>query len=406
MSNLPPSDWTAARGEIERLVFDLPGFRSCTIRRKAPDADGHHRAVFRPVILQGNESLQLTLSGVQASRAANLPAGRARGVLQDQLAEAEEVHVMTSTVDLHARFTRKGRLLLSRSRPLAREEAPPASHDRAKHYPLDRIDARLLLRAVGFADSQDRVRPSMQAKYRQVNEFLRILDAVLPVAPPPDGRPLRILDAGCGKAYLSLAAQAYLSQTRTLAVEWTGVDRREDVVHSAREMAGRLRLEPPAATFAVADLAAYEPAVPPDIVVSLHACDTATDEAIARGVEWGARVLLCAPCCQHQVQAQLQPAGPQRALLRHGILRERLADLLADAFRAQLLRLLGYRVRVIEFVEPEATGRNLLIRAERGVRPGMPDVAREYRELRDAWGVVPPLEKRLAARLSEMEVLP
>ncbi len=390
MPKPPPADWTAARVEIERLLFELPGFRSCSIRRRAPDAEGNLRAVFRPVVLQGSEALQLTLSDAQRSRAANLSPGKARAALRELLAEAEEVHVATSSLDLHARFTRKGRLLLSRSRPLQREDEPPSGHDRAKQHPLDRIDARLLLRALGFSDAQDRLRPSMQAKYRQVNEFLRILDAVIPDAPPPDGRPLRILDAGCGKAYLTLCAQVYLAQTRSLAVEWTGVDLREDVIRMGRAMAGRLLLEPPAVSFAVADIATYAPSVPPDIVVSLHACDTATDEAIARGVEWGARVLLCAPCCQHQVQAQLQPAGPQRALLRHGILRERLADLLADAFRAQLLRLLGYRVRVVEFVEPEATGRNILIRAERGVRPGMPEVAREYRELRDAWGVVPP----------------
>ena len=146
------------------------------------------------------------------------------------------------------------------------------------------------------------------------------------------------------------------------------------------------------------------------MVVSLHACDTATDEALARGVEWKARYILSAPCCQHELQKTIGKAGdgnPPAAermfagLLRQGILRERLCDLLTDTFRALILRILGYRTQVVEFVSPDATARNILLRAEYGVKSGQPQPVTEYLELRDGWGVTPWLETRLANILSK-----
>jgi len=142
-----------------------------------------------------------------------------------------------------------------------------------------------------------------------------------------------------------------------------------------------------------------------NMVVSLHACDTATDEALARGVEWKARYIVSAPCCQHELQKTIGKTGANAermfaGLLRHGILRERLCDLLTDSFRALILRILGYRVQVVEFVSPDATARNILLRAEYGVKSGQPQPVSEYLDLRDGWGVTPWLETRLAGVLS------
>ena len=143
-----------------------------------------------------------------------------------------------------------------------------------------------------------------------------------------------------------------------------------------------------------------------DMVVSLHACDTATDEALARGVEWRARYIVSAPCCQHELQKALGGGTAKGAqafagLLRHGILRERLCDLLTDAFRAQLLRILGFRTQVVEFVSPDATARNILLRAEFGVKPGQAAAVSEYLDLRDFWQVTPWLETRLKGMLEK-----
>ena len=237
----------------------------------------------------------------------------------------------------------------------------------------------------------------MQAKFRQVNQFLGQIDAALDELPPrkDPSAPLRVVDCGCGKAYLSFAAKAYLEAARGVAVHLCGVDRKEGVVASCRRVAEALECAD-TATFAVSDIAAFKPETPPDVVLSLHACDTATDEAIAFGVENGARAIVSAPCYQHELQKTLDPQlRPHRAILRNGILRERLADILTDAFRAQILRVKGYRATVVEFVDPEATARNLLIRAVRVSRPGTGTAVADYEDLREAWGVTPYLATRL-----------
>ena len=432
------------RDEVERRIFALPGWMSCVITWARPCDDGHRKSVLRPVELQGKIQYQDTRTGGPSAAVANYSRARAKELVRAMLeSDFSEVHVQSADGDFHGRVTKKGRVLTSRSRRLQRDAAGPAAHDRAKDYPLEKCGSPLLLQALGFAGPDGKLLPSMHAKYRQVNEFLRAIEAVLEESgvrspksevqspksevrstesevrsPESEGvspcnspsaaprAPLRMVDAGCGRAYLSFAARAYVSQALGIEAELTGVDIRPDIVATCRATAERLELAPPAAEFVATDIAAFRPAAAPDLVFSLHACDTATDIAIARGVEWGARAIVSVPCCQHEIQKTLRADGPSRALLRHGILRERLADLLADALRAALLRVVGYRVRVVEFVEPEATGRNVMLRAVRGVRPGASDAVDEYLALRDEWKVRPPLEELLAPRLAEYGIHP
>jgi hypothetical protein len=197
----------------------------------------------------------------------------------------------------------------------------------------------------------------------------------------------------------------YFYLTRVLAfrdVRVFGIDRRADVTASARRLAGQLDLgdrvrfvEADLAAVALSDLAPDLPRV--DMVVSLHACDTATDEALAKGVEWKARTILSAPCCQHELHKSLDDKGAFAGVMRQSILRERLCDILTDSFRARILRILGFKTQVIEFVSSEATARNILLKCEYGVKPGQPGPVGEYLNLRDYWKVTPWLETRLAA---------
>ena len=394
------------RDEVERRIFALPGWMSCVFTWAHPCDDGHRKSVLRPVELQGKPVYQDTRTGGPSAAVANYSRNRAKELVRSMLeSDFSEVHVQSADGDFHGRVTKRGRVLTSRSRRLNRDAAGPAAHDRAKDYPLEKCGSPLLLQALGFAGSDGKLLPSMHAKYRQVNEFLRAIEATLAEAGEP-ASPLRMVDADCGRAYLSFAARAYLAQALGVETQLTGVDIRPDIVATCRATAERLELAPPAAEFVAADIAAFRPSAAPDLVFSLHACDTATDIAIARGVEWGARAIVSAPCCQHEIQKTLRADGASRALLRHGILRERLADLLADALRAALLRVVGYRVRVVEFVEPEATGRNVMLRAVRGVRSGAGDAVDEYLALRDEWKVRPPLEELLAPRLAEYGIHP
>ena len=257
----------------------------------------------------------------------------------------------------------------------------------------------------------------MRGKYDQVNEFLKVVEDVLKGERVEKGemgekveggeKTFTVVDCGCGKAYLTLALYFYLTQTLGMAnVRVIGVDRRNDVIASATKMAEQLDLVGKV-VFAEADLMSFDISSlgfeRADMVISLHACDTATDEALAKGVEWKARYIVSAPCCQHELQKSIGPDAnsPFAGVLRHGILRERLCDILTDSFRAMILRILGFKTQVVESVSPDATARNILLRAEFGVKPGQGGTVSEYLNLRDYWHVTPWLETRLAKMLEK-----
>ncbi|HEX4977107.1 MAG TPA: SAM-dependent methyltransferase [Nocardioides sp.] len=326
-------------------------------------------------------------------------------------------HVETATETVQVRVTKKLEAMVHTSPRQAPAEGDPGEADDAVRA-HDRRKPRLLpedhpvLRAVGIADEHGRIKPSRQAKYRQVEEFLRDLapavdDAIASgrLRTPTSEDPLRVVDLGCGNAYLTFAAHAYLSGVRGLPVHLVGVDVKAQSRDHSTAVAEDLGIAD-TITFVQGDIAA---AVldevlpgPPDVVLALHACDTATDDALARAVTWEAPLVLAAPCCHHDVAAQLRRAptpAPYSPLTRHGILRERFADTLTDALRASVLRRLGYRVEVIEFVESRHTPRNTLLRAVRtGARPD-PRAAEEYDELVRTWGIHPRLGELLAERL-------
>jgi SAM-dependent methyltransferase len=215
-----------------------------------------------------------------------------------------------------------------------------------------------------------------------------------------------VVDLGCGNAYLTFAAHAYLNDVRGLPSHLVGVDvkaqSREHSTALAEELGVAARMTFVQGDIATASLEGLLPG-PPDVVLALHACDTATDDALARAVGWDAPLVLAAPCCHHDVAAQLRRAptpAPYSALTRNGILRERFADTLTDALRASILRLVGYRVDVIEFVESQHTPRNTLLRAVRTGTPAPASARAELEELTRTWGVHPKLAELLHDRLA------
>jgi SAM-dependent methyltransferase len=364
----------------------------------------------RPVAIGGEKRFQAEMTDDGQVRVRNFDANGAAEGLEEIIAQrgARELHLMTASGDLHVRVTKKGHVLVSRSAEMARV-AKVMPHDREKKTPLAELDSPALLKALGLADGEGKIRASMRGKYDQVNEFLKIVGDVLS---GEKGRaaPFTVVDCGCGKSYLTFALYFYLTQGLGFKdVRVVGIDRRADVIAASRKIAAALDVVG-RVTFVEADLGDNTFSGPDgpkaDMVVSLHACDTATDEALARGIEWKARYIVSAPCCQHELQKTVGKTGTHAekmfaGLLRQGILRERLCDLLTDTFRALILRILGYRTQVVEFVSPDATARNILLRAEYGVKSGQPQPVSEYLELRDGWGVTPWLETRLADILSK-----
>jgi SAM-dependent methyltransferase len=367
-----------ALAEIRIALLDRGGLRRAVAAgRRRGQQPLWVRAELRPVALKRGDLLQVVTSDGDRPATRNLNWGPAAEAAVDELL-AEPFgnwHVETSSGTLQVRVTKRGEAQVHRSSPVAPEAA--TAHDRAAEHLLDPGDP--LFEVVG----------GTAAKRRQVDAFLRGLEATL------SGPVRRVVDLGCGNAYLTFAAYRYLA-TRGHDVTVVGVDVREDQRVRNTELAERLdcadRVRFVAGTILDAEVEA------PDVVLALHACDTATDEALARAVGWRADHILAAPCCHHDIAAQLRTGGapdPYQMITRQPILRERFADVLTDALRASLLRLRGYRVDVVEFVDSKHTPRNLLLRARRTGAAPTEEQRAEYRELVDHWGVTPALARLL-----------
>jgi SAM-dependent methyltransferase len=290
----------------------------------------------------------------------------------------------------------------------------PQSHDREKARLLDGSDP--FLKHVGVAAADGSIKTSKRDKYKQVEEFLKILDHAYDDATGAGhmvrgstARPLRMVDLGCGNAYLTFGAYTLLANKRDVPTHVIGVDIKRQAREHNTAVAVELGwddcmcfVEGSIAKADVKFVKGNDDAAA-DIVLALHACDTATDEAIVRTVRWSSPLALIAPCCHHDLQVRLKNASiiAFPPITRHGILSERFGDVLTDSFRAHILRLLGYRVEVMEFVGGEHTPRNTLIRAIRTGSPASKSAWEEYDAMRETWGVTPWLADALADELNK-----
>jgi SAM-dependent methyltransferase len=354
-------------------------------RRHRGPAPDWRRVELRPVQLKDGRRLQEVRIDERTAHTRNLDPAESAAAVDELLAVPfGNWHVVGAGGTVQMRVTKKGAALVHRS---AVGAAAEDSHDRRKQRLLAPDDP---LFAVLGADA---------GKRRQVDAFLRLIAAELPAVAARDA--LHVVDLGCGNAYLTFAAHRYLSTVSPVPVTLTGVDLREAA--RARNTALAARLGVSGARFVAAGIT--EADVPAgDVVLALHACDTATDEALARAVGWAAPLVVAAPCCHHETAATLRAQGAAdgyASVLRHGILRERFADVLTDGLRALLLRLVGYRVDVVEFVSTEHTARNVAIRAVRTGAPADAGLVAEYRSITTQWGLRPRLAALLRAELTQ-----
>jgi SAM-dependent methyltransferase len=293
------------------------------------------------------------------------------------------------------RITKKDEPLISVTRGAGEVDL---SHDKMKLRLLDPADPFLL--EIGISDTSGRVKPSKSDKYRQVEEFLRLLTPALTSAisaghidQPTSSAPLTIVDLGCGHAYLTFAAHQYL-RSIGMEVKVIGIDVRTASRDRNNEIAKKLGITS-SIDFRAEEISQTSLSHA-DVAIALHACDTATDDAIAWGVRTNAKLMLIAPCCHHDIQSQLTDSPePWSLITRYGIMRERLGDLLTDALRMQILKLRGYRVEAIEFIGGEHTPRNLMIRAVKTDATVDPIELTRYEEMISAWKVKPALARLL-----------
>ena len=313
--------------------------------------DGASKLQVRPILLKGELVYQVTRTEGQKELHENFDKASVVAYLVCQMEENfKQLQLEAREASVSALVSKKGK---------AKEDyTPMLSHNRTKNYLLKEGVPVPWLVDLGVMSQDGKVKNARYDKFKQLNRFLEFIEDVLPKL--PKNREVQIIDFGCGKSYLTFAMYYYLKELKGYDIRVTGLDLKEDVIKTCSRLAekyGYTKLR-----FLQGDIASYEGADKVDMVVTLHACDTATDYALAKAVKWGASVILSVPCCQHELNRQVSNEALQ-PVLEYGILKERFAALLTDGLRAQMLQSKGYDTQILEFIDMEHTPKNLLIRA-------------------------------------------
>jgi SAM-dependent methyltransferase len=380
---------TRAFAELEEHI-KAPNFVRAVLsgrrRNLTPSAE---RIDIKPVLIKSEEKLQIQSTDGRQVTTKNV--GVSEINFSEFLGQGFANLLVESTSESYSvRISKKDEALVTIGRVKLERDL---THDRQKQRLLPEDNRIFAL--LGMHDDHKRIKPSKMDKYRQVEEFLRLLKPTLDNEVGAQSE-ISIVDLGCGHAYLTFAVQEYLNSA-TQKVKILGVDEREESKRHNDQIANSLGAD---AQFLVSKIA-DTPAQEVDIAIALHACDTATDDSIAWAVKNSAKVIMLAPCCHHDLQAQIDLVPePWSLLTRHGVVSERLIDLMTDSLRAQILKLLGYRVDIVEFVGGEHTPRNIMIRAVKtGVKVDQVEVDRYQAMLAD-WKIAPHLAELLKSELS------
>jgi SAM-dependent methyltransferase len=375
-------------------------WRKCVLTSAKGSAREWQKFVAQPVQLSRGPAVKVVTTAGGSESTRMVPPGDWEGALMGAL-EGGPCHLDVLAVDhdWHARKTKSGRWLVSRGKAsLPAADPTLAPHDRKPSHQLDPATPRALrfLIETGLFAKSGKLLGEGADKYRQVQHYLELLRP-LPIW--ESGGTVRILDAGCGKAYLSLALLLWAEQ-RGYKASLVGVDSSPAVISAVTGIAERCGLE--VASFEATSILEYARRdTSADLLVSLHACDMATDEALAAGVRLGAKAIVLVPCCHNELSEQIEAAAKSGELpaaarwqagTRYGLTRHRLADIVTDSLRAAALEALGYKVDVVEFVTPEITARNLMIRAVKRAATDRARAFETYRALADEWAVKPTLE--------------
>ena len=351
----------------------------------APRAAGSDlvRIVVRPVALRGGAQLSVVSSHARRDETRNLDATEALALVEAQLGPVfGHAHLHATDGELELRRSRKGRWALVRQAPAAKAVqasavqapafgssgidpvVPAAPHDRAKRRWVD--IGRPWLAALGVTDAEGRLVPAMARKWKQINKFVEVFDHAWHEAAPAFDRPVRVVDFGAGKGYLTFAIADHLTRTLGVRAEVTGVELRADLAAQGEAAARRVGLE--GLHFIEGDVRTRAPEAI-DVMIALHACDTATDHALHAGVRAGAAIILAAPCCHRELRPQMLLPAALKPMLQHGIHLGQEAEMVTDSLRALLLEAEGYATQVFEFVALEHTRKNKMILAVRRRRP-------------------------------------
>jgi Methyltransferase domain len=388
-------------GVVKQSIVDRDTFLQATFtKHQQGDSVTYTKVIIRPIVIKSEDRWQFEFHSVNKVIHKNHRLVDLEARLEELLALTfRNIHIKTRSTDIHVQITKKGKALTSQQQALGQQELNLA-HDRRKPRLIAANEHPDYLKAIGLMTPDGSIKASMQGKFKQINEFLKNIDRVSEL--DKLSQPIHIVDCGCGNAQLTFSTYYYLNYVLNLPTHLTGVDINAQClskhVDTAKKM-GWDKIE-----FEVNNIIDFTPTTPPQIVLALHACNTATDDALAQAIKWQSQLIFSVPCCHHDLQTQLD-RHPTPSLFepvcQHGILKERLADILTDTFRSLLLNILGYKVSVVEFISSEHTAKNLMIRAVKS--PASIDrnsAIDRYKQLKQFWNIQPYLEQLLLANLS------
>ena len=322
--------------------------------------------LFQETLYRGNQVFHENLS---SDEMADLLASHMEGLFR-------QAQIMCTGEDITVLVSKKGKVTVKRRRKdeseIRRQTASELSHDRTKRYILSDGEPVDFLVHLGVQAPDGRVVKARYDKFRQINRYLEFIEDILDKL--PSDRPIRIIDFGCGKSYLTFAMYYYLHVQQGRDIRVTGLDLKADVIRNCNALAEKLNYKE--LHFEQGDISSFQgEGDKVDMVVSLHACDKATDYALEKAIRWGAQVILAVPCCQHELNGQISCQALE-PVLKYGIIKERIASLVTDALRADLLEQQGYDTQILEFIDMEHTPKNLMIRAVKGkgMRPKAPSI--------------------------------
>ncbi|MEZ6127698.1 MAG: SAM-dependent methyltransferase [Planctomycetaceae bacterium] len=382
---------------LRKAVFSKP-----TVKSDASPG----RIDVRPVSIKGQTLWQVTSRVGTQEHHRNLDATAVVQEMHDYVGTRfRDVRLQTTSAEWVARHNRRGLCSLKQTTTTTTTSTPMSAaieHDRTREYLIPDGTPCPFLIATGIMSAAGQVHAKHYRKFRQINRYVEFIRDVADRL--PDNEPIHVVDFGCGKSYLTFATHYFLTQILKRPAVITGLDRRPDVIATCNKIVTTLDLTD--IRFEEGDIAAYQPQQHVHLAISLHACDTATDDALASAVAWNTDVIFAVPCCQHELASQLS-RKQQPLFSNHGILHERFASLATDAIRAALLSAVGYDTQVIEFIDLEHTPKNLLIRAIRRSQPELvsdrPENREQIERFSNQLGVLP---LRLQQKLQESGLLP
>lgn len=309
----------------------------------------------------------------------------------DAVVKFKQIVIRTTKEQVTALFSKKGKMTLKAAKLKQELPKPMIEHNRVKRYILAEGLAVPFLVDLGVMTKEGKIVQSKYDKYRQINRFLEFVEDI--VEELPKDKELTILDFGCGKSYLTFALYYYFKNLKGYDINIIGLDLKDDVIRTCNALAKKYQYDK--LKFLHGNIADYEELEKVDMVVTLHACDTATDFALHKAIEWNAKVILSVPCCQHEINQQIK-CKELDTVLRYGLLKERISALLTDGLRAELLECHGYKTQILEFIDMEHTPKNILIRAVKQANGKKKDT-KDYEKLVQFLHVQPTLGELLEA---------